>query len=430
MGPRAFAWLRTLSFIEEAPDGLFPHDLVRDALDADLRWRNPEAYRELRRTVRRPLVRRYRQSSGLAQQQAFFDLLYLHRQQPWMKPFYEWKALGTAHIEGARAGDRAAILAMVERHEGEESARIAAYWVERQPRAFEVFRGAGSAPMGFVVNLLLETVTPEDERADPAIRQAWAYVRRHGPMRPGEVFLHSRFWMGRDCYQEPLIHNLTATAVTRHWLGTPNLAWAFPCGARPDYWEPMFSYLNFNRAPDADFEVGGRRYGVFAHDWRAEPPAAWLELMGDRELDMNFEPQQVEPAAAPPLLVLSQPEFARAVRLALRDYGRPQALAANPLLRSRAVHDHCGPAGGAEHLQAVLRAAAETLCANPKDEKLYRALDLTYFRPAPTQEAAAELLDLPFSTYRYHLAKGVDRVVEWLWNRELYGAGQPGSPGQ
>jgi hypothetical protein len=38
-----FTWLRTLSFVEEGPYGLFLHDMVRDALDADLRWRDPGA---------------------------------------------------------------------------------------------------------------------------------------------------------------------------------------------------------------------------------------------------------------------------------------------------------------------------------------------------------------------------------------------------
>jgi hypothetical protein len=52
---------------------------------------------------------------------------------------------------------------------------------------------------------------------------------------------------------------------------------------------------------------------------------------------------------------------------------------------------------------------------------LYHALHHTYFEPAPTQETAAELLDLPFSTYRYHLTNGIRRITEWLWQRELYG---------
>ena len=47
-----FAWLRELSFVEAGPDGLLPHDLAREVLDADLRWRDPEGYKDLFRRVR------------------------------------------------------------------------------------------------------------------------------------------------------------------------------------------------------------------------------------------------------------------------------------------------------------------------------------------------------------------------------------------
>lgn len=41
------------------------------------------------------------------------------------------------------------------------------------------------------------------------------------------------------------------------------------------------------------------------------------------------------------------------------------------------------------------------------------------FQPAPTQEEAAELIDVPFSTYRRHLRAGLDYVVAVLWQQEL-----------
>jgi hypothetical protein len=70
-----------------------------------------------------------------------------------------------------------------------------------------------------------------------------------------------------------------------------------------------------------------------------------------------------------------------------------------------------------------LHEAVDALRDDRRDEKLARALECTYLRPAPTQEAAAELLGLPFSTYRGHLTRGQQRVVDWLWQRELYGPG-------
>ena len=69
------------------------------------------------------------------------------------------------------------------------------------------------------------------------------------------------------------------------------------------------------------------------------------------------------------------------------------------------------------YLQTLIRDAVALLAPNPKDRKLHRALWHTFFEPAPTQEQAAELLDLPFNTYRYHLSRGIERVSTWLRQR-------------
>ena len=123
------------------------------------------------------------------------------------------------------------------------------------------------------------------------------------------------------------------------------------------------------------------------------------------------------------MLALSQPEFADAVRRALRDLHRPGALATNPLARTRVVLERGADRPAPEALRELLHEAVDDLRADPRGEKLVRALERTYLRPAPTQEAAAEILGLPFSTYRGHLARGLERVVDWLWQRELYGGG-------
>ena len=78
-------------------------------------------------------------------------------------------------------------------------------------------------------------------------------------------------------------------------------------------------------------------------------------------------------------------------------------------------------ASDAAVLQAVLREAAMTLARHPRDDKLLRAVDRTYLRPATTQEAAAATLGLPFSTYRRHLTQGMTRIVSVLWDQEVYG---------
>jgi hypothetical protein len=398
---------------------LFPHDLAREVLDADFRWRNPDSYRQLNQHLTGYLYARFLQAGGAEQQRIWFDLLYLARHNPFIKPYFDWTTFHSAYAESATAEDAPAILAMVRRHEGEASARIAHYWLRRQPEAFKVYRNFGGDLIGFMAHLTLHQATPEDQAADPAVAATLNFVQRYGPLRPGEEMVHLRFWMDREAYQglSPAL-NLSAINSTIYWTTHPKLAWNFIAIADPEFYQPHFTSINMRRSPEADFEVGGRRYGVFSHDWRVEPASTWLTMKAERYSQTDLTLEQLA-ASLPPLLVLSQPEFEEAVRQALRDYTRPDLLAANPLMRSRLVIQAAEQGASPAALQALLRQAAASLTGNPKDEKLYRAIYHTYLDPAPTQEQAAERLNLPFNTYRYHLTNGLKRLVEWLWQREL-----------
>jgi hypothetical protein len=74
-----------------------------------------------------------------------------------------------------------------------------------------------------------------------------------------------------------------------------------------------------------------------------------------------------------------------------------------------------------EALRSLLQEAVDSLQATPRDAKCYRALRRTYIDAAPSQERAAQMLGLPFSTYRRHLKGGITRVAGILWERELGG---------
>jgi hypothetical protein len=148
---------------------------------------------------------------------------------------------------------------------------------------------------------------------------------------------------------------------------------------------------------------------------------AWLALLAERELDAEIRPEAANPAET--VTILNEEQFAEAVRDALRDFTNPNALRNNPLLQARLVLRRCGPdkssAQRVDVLQKLLKETSALLQKSPKQNKLYRALQQTYFEPAPTQEQAAELLDLPFSTYRRHLRAGLDAIAEQLWQQEM-----------
>src|SRR5215471_11542684 len=116
--------------------------------------------------------------------------------------------------------------------------------------------------------------------------------------------------------------------------------------------------------------------------------------------------------------LLTRSDFESAVKDALRHYTQADLLAGNALLHA-SVLTRSEPDGATpQALRALLADTAKALFAGERDRRLYRVLELTYLNPAPKQEAAAERLGFSFSTYRRHLTAGVDRLVEWLWQRE------------
>ena len=279
-----FEWLARLPFIEHGPYGLFPHDLARDVVYMDFRWRDPdEAYRVTERVLGY-LYERLDRTQGLEQQRVWFDILFVQRYNACLRPFFEWASFGTAYSEAANASERAAILQMIERHEGSESASIARYWQARQPEAFQAIRRVDGGLIGFAANLALEADAPEDTASDPAVAQVLRYAERHGPLRPGELIRYGRFWMDADRYQAiTQVFAVVAAICSQSWIG-PKVAWSFVAMAEPDLMEPMFTEIRMRRLPEADFEVDGRRHGVFGHDWRIEPAGTWLQLKAERAL--------------------------------------------------------------------------------------------------------------------------------------------------
>jgi energy-coupling factor transporter ATP-binding protein EcfA2 len=418
-----FTWLRGLSFVDSGPEGLFPKDLARDALEADLRWRDPEGYGHVFRGVGAHLRGRLKASRGHDQQRALFDEKFLFRHLPGVVSPVDWDAWGQHYPEPARSGDREPILQLVLDWEGEESAAIAAHWWKRQPEGFFVVRDQAGTVAGFLALLNLTRATPEEIAADPGARAAWDHAKGKTPPRPGETVTQSRFVIDRAAYQDPSpTLNATPILTIQRYLATPKLAWDFLTLAEPERWDDYFALADLPRAAGADFWVGGHRYGMFAHDFRRVPMDALLQLWTERALTRDVTPSStVEPS----LLVLSQRQFDQAVRQALRDLRRPGLLARNPLLRTRLLRDRAGtgePNGAT--LETLVCAAVETLREHPRDDKLWRTVERTYLRPAATQERAAAALGLPFSTYRRHLTQGVDRVLAWLWDQEVYGSGE------
>ena len=330
-------WLRGLTFMEESRAGIYPHDVARDILEADVRWRDPAAYADVHRRLRGYMIDNIRTQAGNpeALQQAVADLLFLVRDHPVAGASWDWDALGEPPGECLNAEQVDLIIAMTRTAQGDQQAELVAHWLRRQPEAFRLFRDSEGNVAGYVARLALHLATREDIEADPGTAVLWRYAQQHHPPRPGEQVVAWRFLVDRDPYES---HPRQSSTLYGVWhitdiLLRPLTAWDFiACQTDLDYWQPILNHWDFVHIPEADYQIGSTRYVTFAHDWRRVGVADWLERTTARELGEQVSAPSTEPATA-----LSHEEFAASVKQALRTLHQPQVLLRNPLLASSMV---------------------------------------------------------------------------------------------
>ncbi|MGC4047249.1 MAG: hypothetical protein QM758_25910 [Armatimonas sp.] len=424
-----FDWLRSLSFIEPGHPGVYPQEVAREALLADLRWRSPDRYAELHRRARAVYKEGLAQGGESEQLRILLDYIFLHRENPLIRQSFTWQETQSAYADRWRPTDYDALREMTAQLEGEASAEQFSRWWQHPAMSCTVYRQAGpdSTPLGFLLGLALERITDEEAAADEAVVKAKAYLENVAPLRTGETATLWRFWMARDTYHgiSP-VQSLILVSCVRYYLTTAGLAYSFFPVLDAKVWGPALNYAEFVRVESADYAIGDRTACTFAHDWRVQPSPLWLDALAEKELAGHAAQvaTSARPVAVPTLLVLSQEDFAQAVREGLKRLARGGDLMQSPLLRSRVVGERvrgteAGLVDRASALKSLLRETIAGLEGHPRRDRAYRALLHTILRPAPSQEKAAEILDLPFSTYRRHLGEGVELVVQALWQQEI-----------
>ncbi|MFE5586114.1 ATP-binding protein [Kitasatospora sp. NPDC056531] len=404
-----FDWLRNLPFIESTHRGLYPHDAARETLVADLRWRAPSAFTTMRQRLAEEYLRLLREASEERVWIVTDEIFYLFRELASLARLRTWSRENEVHARSLQPEDIDVVLRMTEETEGTESADLVRYWIQRQPQAFNVFRGVATGQcVAFTTRLVLPAPPdPQDLATDPVVAAAWAHTEATTPVRPGEHIGMTRFSVYPEHYQVPSrvidLSNSRAQAEAARARGRAHgfvvyqdaEAWAqrfrgvmHDCGARP--------------------RVGQHTYGLFVNDWRQVPVETWLRHL----ITATDVPAPSGPSGIP------RTGFDQAVREALPLWHDAAAFAACALTRTRLAADFTDPAG---QLRTLLRRTVDGLAGDPRGVRARDALTAGYFSGAPTQEAAARRLGLPYGTYRRHLRQGLDLLCEALWQQELHG---------
>lgn len=383
--------LQSLTFTEPVGDGLALHELVRKALRADFRRRDPERERELRRRIVDYLYERASAGDPLL----MIDLAHLIDNAT-IKWGFGWEGSVDYRIDDLRPGDADEIAERALAYHFNEWWQITWPFFERSPERVAIARDRTDRLCGYMVCMSIATA-PTFAWDDPLIGPWLRHARANAGLGDS-VLWHDSVDLTRD-----------RTARVQAMLG---IAGILRSGAR----NPRFAYmpinpeipgaLEFARALGAE-HLGGldlRLADVPIECYRIDYGPGGL-LAAQRAVvysELGLPNPQLEKTPARGI-------DEESIRVALRSFQVPRELARSPLATG------AGPDERAESVRTLLRDAAEHAFGDSENERLLRRVLIHgYIEPSASHEQAALDLSLSRAAYFRRLRAASERVAEYV----------------
>jgi hypothetical protein len=389
----AYAQLEALSFTESLGDGLTLHDLVRKALHADLRLRDPDRERELRRRIIDHLYEQGRRGDLLLA----IDMAHLI-ENPVIRWGYGWEGSSEYRIDGVRPGDAEQVSELL-RERG-----LAPWWgltrrfFEDSPERVAIARDIDDRLSGYLVCMTTSTA-PECAHEDPLLGPWLAHAAEDA--RYGDsVLWHDSVDFTPD-RSGRLQGMLGMAGILRSGASNPRFAY-MPINTGFESALAFARMVGATHIAGLDLEFGGRQIQCHRIDYG--PGGLLAATRGAVYVELGLPPP-VEPAGADRVGI-------EEIREALRNFRIPRELARHPL----ATGDT--PEQRAESVRAVLADAAEHAFGDTENEKLLRRVLIRgYLKPATSHEQAALDLSLSRAAYFRRLRVAAERVAEYIAER-------------
>lgn len=409
----AFDWLAQQHYMALQPQGLAMHDLVREPIARELRWRDPVRYRTMARRACHHYIDEIDSGSVESGVAAIAACLYVMRLEPFVQHHFSPDNV-EYFIDTCRAGELPRLAEMVAAYEGTEAAERFLRHAHEDPASVIVVRDRALEPRGvsLVLTFDAEGIAAGRDDDDPGIAAFCRYVHDHAPPRGDRTVKFMRFAIDRDTFQgDSPVYTHLATYSNGLYC-TPGLSF-FASAADTAYdWWGTGEFGDVPLIPGTEFESGGRRFMLMAHDMRSESPVQWARNSVDRILGER------PPASgtASPRRLLSRSEFEDAVHDALRHFHDDEALRKSLLHESLLMSAR---ATDPESLRELLAETSREILDDGTSRSAYRVLVSAHFdRAAHKQSAAADALSMSERTFRRRLRQAEAQLVERLWQRE------------
>ncbi|MDQ6606700.1 MAG: ATP-binding protein [Actinomycetota bacterium] len=382
--------LRSLTFTEPLGDGLTLHELVRKALRADLRHRDQERERELRRRIIDHLYERARRGDPLLA----IDMAHLIDNAA-IKWGFGWEGSVEYRIDDVRPGDTERVAELFDPHNFRGWWRWTKRFFDEAPERVAIARDKHDRLCGFTVSMSPANA-PEFAREDPLSGPRLAHARADGQLG-GAVLWRDSIDFTRE-RRGRVQAMLGMAGILRSGVVNPRFAYLPINPTNPDALT-FARTLGAEHLPELDLDLEGRRIECHRIDYGPGGLFAAQRAVVYRELGLAPPiPARARRAPAPDT-----------VREALRNFRVPHELARNRLATGQTPEER------AESVRALLRDAAERAFGDSENEKLLRRVLIRgYLEPAPSHEQAAIDLSLSRAAYFRRLRAAAERVAEYL----------------
>jgi AAA ATPase domain len=419
----AYAWLQERTFAEPVAGGVALHEIVRQAMRSDLRGRDAERDRELRRRVADHLFVR-----GLtAGTRTIVDMAELLD-----NPAVRWGfgADGsTTHRADLYRPDDAPVAheRFLDMPGGEAWWDVSKAILEQAPDRVVTVRDARDALCGMAIAVTPENAPPICEQ-DVCLGPWLAHARA---TRPGEevlIWRDSLDFVQHGDLASPILSILNTAAILRSGLKNPR--WSYiPIDPANEAAVAFAQAVNTEHVAELDLTIGGKITQCHVVDHAADGILGSMRAAVYGELGLEPGPIRIGPDVVPLAAADVDDDDASAfgmpgapgggdeqpavtldaVRDALRAMHQPLELAASPLARGTTTEERAASVR-AEFDDAVANAFGDS----PAEELLRRIVQRGYLDPSGSHELAADELHVSRATYFRRLRTASQRVAEYL----------------
>ncbi len=378
--------LAELTITDRIGSGITMHELARKALLADLRQRNPDLERDLRRRIIDYLYCRAQDGET----QLMIDMAHLV-ENPLVRWGFGWHGNASFRVDSVRAGDETRVGQLTTEYDSPWWALTRRFFTEAPDRV-AVARDLGDQICGYLVSMSQSTA-PAFADDDP-IAGPWLAHARHNAALGDSVLWHAAV-------------DFTGQGTVQAMLGIAGIMRSGAASARFAYLpiDPRLpGALEFARAVGArhlselDAHIGDRVVECHRLDYGPGGMFSYMRAQLYAEIGL--------PAPAQPERVVTD---AGTVRQALKDFRVPRELARSPLAAGSTVPER------AESVRSLLWQAASQAFGESESEKLLqRVLVAGYLEPMRSHEEAASKLCLSRAAYFRRLKTAVERLAEHM----------------